>query len=333
MAVGSGLGGQLSIKAETVFGTYVAPDKHLVGYLKGSPRFEPNRTQGGGLYAGEAAVRGARYVETTRSASGSITVEVSRKQAGIILAHMLGSSSSPVQQAASIAYLQTHTLNADQLGKSLTIQVGVPQTDGSVRAYTFLGSKIQKATFSCGVDEILTCDVEVDCRDLTEAQTLVTASYPTGAEPFHFKEMAVKLGTYASEASVTGVRKATLVIERPLKTDRFYAGAAGLKAEQITNGAVTISGTLEVDFVDKALFVDRFIANTSTSMVLEWVGPIIVSTYAYAFRFKLPQVFFTGDTPVLEGADVVNMSIPFEAKYDGTNAAVIAEYMSTDVTV
>lgn len=333
MAVGSGLGGQLGVKAETTFGTYVAPDRFLVGHLKGNPKFTPNRTQGGGLYAGEAAVRGARYVETTRSASGTITVEISRKQAGIILAHLLGSSSTPVQQAATTAYLQTHTLAADQLGKSLTIQVGIPQTDGTVKAYTFLGSKIQKATFQCGVDDILTCDVDVDCRDLTEAQPLAAASYPTGSEPFHFLQMAVKTGTFGAEAAVTGVRKVTIVIERPLKDDRYYAGASGLKGEQITNGPVSVTGTLEMDFVDKTLFIDKFVSNTSTSMVVEWVGPIIASTFAYAFRFKLPQTFFTGDTPMLDGPDVVNVKVPFESKYDGTNAAVIAEYMSTDITV
>lgn len=333
MAVGSGLGGQLGIKAETTFGTYVAPDRFLVGHLKGNPKFKPNRTQGGGLYAGEAVQRGSRYVETTRSAEGTITVEISRKQAGLIIAHLLGSSATPVQQAATTAYLQTHAVAADQLGKSLTIQVGIPQTDGTVKAYTFLGSKIQKATFECGVDDILTCDVDVDCRDLTEVQTLVAASYPTGSEPFHFQQMTVKTGTFGAETAVSGVRKFALTIERPLKDDRYYAGAAGLKAEQVTSGPVKITGSLDTDFVDKTIFIDKFVSNTSTSLVVEWVGPIIASTYAYAFRFKLPQTFFTGDSPMLDGADIVNMSIPFECKYDGTNAAVIAEYMSTDVTV
>jgi hypothetical protein len=333
MAVGSGLAGQLGLKAETTYGTYVAPDRFLVGYLRGAPKFAPTRVQGGGLYAGEAAVRGERYVETTRQGTCTFTFEVSKKQAGIILAHLLGSSTTPVVQGATIAYLQTHTLAADQLGKSMTFQVGIPDTSGTVRPYSFLGGKIQKATFACGVDEILTCDVDVDFRDLTEAQTIVAASYPTGAIPFHFKEMAVKLGTYNSEVSVTGVRKVTLTIDRPLKDDRFYAGAAGLKAEPITNGPVAISGSLDIDYVDKTLFVDRFVANTATSMVLEWVGPIIASSFNNTIRFKLPQTFFTGDSPDLDGADVVSLSIPFEAKYDGTNAAVIAEYMSTETSV
>lgn len=330
MAVGSGLAAQLGVSAESTFGTYVAPARFLVGWLKGNPKFSPTRVQGGGLYAGEAVSRGDRYVETTRQATGTFTFEVSRRQAGLLIAHLLGSSSSAVQQGGSAAYLQTHALAADQLGKSLTMQVGIPDVTGTVRPYTFLGSKIQKATFSCGVDEILTCDIDVDCRDLTEAQSLAAASFPTGAQPFTFKEMGIKLGTFGAEAAVQGVRKVTLTIDRPLKADRFYAGNAGLKSEQITNGPVMVTGSIETDFQTKGDFVDRFVANTSTSMVLEWIGPIIASTFAYTTRFRMPQVFFTGETPEVGGPDVVGATIPFEAKFDGTNNALTAEYMSTD---
>lgn len=332
MAVGSGLAGQLSIKAETTFGTYAAPDRHIVGWLKGNPTLKPNRVQGGGLYAGEVGERADRYVETHREASGTIEVEISRKQAGLIFNQLLGGTASVVQQGATSAWLQTHTAQADVAGKSLTIMVGVPQADGTVRAYTFLGSKITKATFSCGVGELLTCSVEVDCRDLTEAQTLVAASYPTGAEPFSFKELTVKTGTFASEASVTGIKKVTIEIERPVNTERQYAGAGGLKADQTTNGPMKVSGTLETDFVDKTKFVDLFIANSSTSLVVEWVGPIIASTFANTVRFKLPHTFFTDGTPEVDGPDVVSVNIPFESKL-GANGFCTVEYMSTDTAI
>lgn len=337
MAAGSGIAAQLGIKAESVFGTYAAPDRFLIGWLKGNPQFKPNRVQGGGLYAGEAMPRADRFLETTRQGSGTVTIEVSRKQFGIILAHLLGSSTSPVQQGATIAYLQTHTVAADQAGKYLTIQAGVPQTDGTVKAYTFLGCKIQKATFSCGVDETLTADLEFDCRDMTEAQTLAAASFTAGAStaPFTFKDMNVKVGTFASETVVQGVRKVTFTIERPLKTDRQYAGNAGLKSEPLTNGAVVASGTLDTDYVDKTVFVDKFVANTQTSMVLEWQveSPVIVASNKYALRFKLPGTFFTGDTPVVDGPEVVGVPVPFECKLDATNGGLIAEYMSVDTAV
>lgn len=330
MAVGSGLAAQLGIGVESPYGTYAAPSRFLVGWLKGTPKFNPNRVQGGGMYAGEFVARGDRYVETTRQGSGTFTFEVSRRQAGLLIAHLFGSSAAAVQQGATAAWLQTHALAADQLGKSLTLQVGVPDTGGTVRPYSFLGNKIQKAVFSCGVDEILTCDIDVDFRDLTEAQALAAASFPLGAGPQHFREMGVKLGTFGAEAAVTGVRKVSVSIERPLKTDRFYAGGAGLKQEPITNGPVKVTGTLETDYATKGDFVDRFVANTSTAMVLEWVGPIIASTFAYTTRFKMPQVFFTGETPDVDGPDVVGVKVPFEAKFDGTNNALTAEYMSTD---
>lgn len=332
MAVGSGLAGQLSIKAETTFGTYIAPDRHVVGWLKGNPTLKPNRVQGGGLYAGEVAERADRYVETHREAQGTMEIEISWKQAGLIFNQLLGGTPTVVQQGATAAYLQTHTAQADVLGKSLTIMVGVPQADGTVKPYTFLGSKITKATFTCGVGELLTCSVEVDARDLTEAQALVAASYPTGATPFSFKDLAVKTGTFSSEVSVTGVNKVTIEVERPVDSERQYAGAGGLKADQTTNGPVKVTGTIETDYVDKTKFVDLFIANTQTSLVLEWVGPIIASSFPYTVRFKLPHTFFTGDTPVVDGPNVVQVGVPFESKL-GANGFCVVEYMSTDTAI
>jgi hypothetical protein len=41
-------------------------------------------------------------------------------------------------------------------------------------------------------------------------------------------------------------------------------------------------------------------------------------------------VFFDGDTPVVEGPDVVSGSFPFTAQLDGTNALVTCDYMSVD---
>jgi hypothetical protein len=46
---------------------------------------------------------------------------------GLLLQALMGTTVTPVQQVATAAYLQTHTL-ADTAGKSLTIQKGVPLT-------------------------------------------------------------------------------------------------------------------------------------------------------------------------------------------------------------
>jgi hypothetical protein len=147
--------------------------------------------------------------------------------------------------------------------------------------------------------------------------------------------MNVKLGaTYGSENAVTGVRKASFKIDRGQATDRFYAGASGLKAEPLMNARPGLTGSLDVDFVDKTVFADRFAADTQTALVLEWVGPTaIASTYFPTFRLKFPAVKFDDGTPTVDSLGVVQTTFNFQVLSDDVNPVVTCEYMSTDATL
>jgi hypothetical protein len=241
----------------------------------------------------------------------------------------MGTTVTPVQQAATAAYLQTHTL-ADVAGKSLTIQKGVPLTTGTVVDKTFLGCKVVGAEFSCGVGEMLTSSWEIDAKSVDESQTLAAASYSNMA-PFGFHQLAVKTGTFGSETALDGVRKVSVKVERPQATDRFYAGQSGTKKEPISNDLVKITGSLEMDYVATTVD-DLHTSDGATSCVIEWVGPLIASTYYETFRIKLPAIRIDDAPPTVEGFDVIRPTFAFTALYDGTNQVAI-EYMSTDVTL
>lgn len=331
MAIGSGLGASLGFAPEVTYGTYVAPTRWLES---SSPalRKVKNTMQGGAMAAGRYARAGRQRNVTTKGATGSIGMEVYSKGMGLLLNTLMGGTATVTQQGATAAYLQSHPVG-DPYGKMLSIQSGVPDLGGTVRPYTFLGSKITSMEFACGVDENLTVSMEVDARDVTEAETLAAPSYATGVNVFHFAQMAVKLGTYGAEASVDGVRKLTLRISRPMRTDRYYAGGAGLKSQPVLNDYLDISGTVEVDYLTKADFADRFASDSSTALVWEFVGPLIASTFYETFRIKVPMIFFDGDTPAVNGPDIVTGSFPFVGRYDLTNNPATIEYMSTDTAI
>lgn len=330
MAIGSGLGSSVGVVAETTYGTYVAPSRFFA-----ARSFNVKKMQTTAPISGVAAGRPASpdEVVTTTAASGQLQTDVLRKDFGLLLAHLMGSSSTPVQQAATTAYLQTHVL-ADNFGKSLTLQGGFPNAAGTVVPKTATGCKITQAEFSCGVDGLVQATFDFDAKSYTEAQSLAAPSYTASNMPFHFGEMSVKLGTYASEASVTGVRTANLTISRPQDVGRFYAGTLGTKAEPVWNEFAVVSGTLEVDNVTPADFHDRFVNHTSTSMILEWVGSTaIASTYYPTLRFTMPKVYFGDGLFEVSGPEVLKGSIPFTAFYDTTNGLVSASYMSTDTAI
>jgi len=328
MAIGSGLGAQLGIAAESSYGTFVAPTK-FIEFTKESLALKKTTAQSAGIAAGRLLPLSARRVLTRKEASGSFDIEVVNKSMGLILQSLMGTTVTPVQQGATAAYLQTHTL-ASVAGKSLTIQKGVPLTTGTVTDKTFIGCKITSGEFACEVGGMLTGTFEVDGKDCDEAQTLASASYPS-MSPFHFGQLTVKSGSFGSESALDGIRKVSVKVERPQDVERFYAGQAGLKKEPIENDQVRITGTLDSDYVATTLD-DLHTSDGATSLVLEWVGPLIASTFFETFRITLPAIRLDEGPPIVDGFGVVKPTFNFTGLYDGTNLPKI-EYISTDTTV
>lgn len=334
MAIGSGLAASIGFAAESTYGTYVAPTRFLE-FNKEDLKKTKTTVQGGGLAAGRYAQLGSRRVLALAAGEGGITCDVPNKKFGLLIAHLLGSTATPVQQAATTAFLQTHELG-DNAGMYLTCQKGVPDTGGTVRPYSFVGGKVTGATFSCALNGMLMADLDFDFKDVSEAESLAAPSYTTGTAPFHGGQMVVKVGTYGAEAEITGIKKTTVKFERPMADSRYYAQSTGFpatKLEPIMNDYIKITGSLDADYVTKADLADRFASDSSTSLVIEWIGPTIETTYKETFRIRLPLVFLNGETPTVDGPDIVSNSFPFVAQHDGTNAPITIEYQSTDTSI
>lgn len=334
MAVGSGLGSQFGFSAESTWGTRVAPTKFLRAKSYSLNR-DANRVQGEGMQSGVLGSLGAHFVETTEAGSGSVAFDVPPVGIGLLLQALTGGTSTSAQQAATTAYLQTHTLGDPM--SSLTVQIGVPYRGGTVYCEELQGAKVASAEFSCEVGGILGATFNFDAKKWDNSQTLATASY--GAQPalplFHGKHMSVKTGTFGSETAVNGmVRSVSCNWTNAVDTEDYTAGSTGLKSEQIRNGMVEITGTITSDWVTgaKTTFEDLAVANTSTSLVLQWEGPVIASTYKWALAITLPGVFFDGENPAIAGPDVVTVDYGYTWKYDGTNLPKIT-LMTTDTAL
>ncbi|MFE5090601.1 phage tail tube protein [Streptomyces sp. NPDC056638] len=328
MAIGSGLGAQIGIAAEATYGAFVAPTK-FIEFTKEGLQLKKTTAQSAGIAAGRLLPLSSRRVVTQRQASGSLDMEVTTKGMGVLLQTLMGTSVTPVKQATSDAYLQTHVL-ADTAGKSLTIQKGVPLTTGTVTRKNFVGCKIVSAEFSCEVGGMLTASFEIDSKDCQETSVLATASYPTMA-PFHFGQMALKTGVFGAEVDRAGIRKVSIKVERGMATERFYAGQSGTKAEPISNDQVKVSGSIEMDYVDTILD-DLHTSDAATSLVWAFTGAEIAPTYAESIAFNLPAIRFDEAPPTVDGFDVVKPTLSFTGLYDGTNPLSIT-YMSTDITL
>jgi hypothetical protein len=86
-----------------------------------------------------------------------------------------------------------------------------------------------------------------------------------------------------------------------------------------------------MDYVSTTLD-DLHTSDAATSLVVEFVGPLIASTFYETFRITLPAIKVDEAPPTIEGFDVVKPSYQFTGLYDGTNQPSIV-YMSTDTAV
>ena len=330
MAVGSGIGSQLSVGEETTFGTAATLNRH-VPVKSFKVALEAEDMEIAGLAAGRAAA--FDNIRTTRAGVAEVEMPAWNRGLGVYLRQIFGGTVAPVQQAATTAYLQSLVLT-DPRGRMLSIQGGLPDTGGTARPYTALGAKCTGLEISCAKGEIATLKWEFASRDISEATGLATASYTSPISVFNWSQLGVKLGTFGSEATVQGVRGFSLKLSRPLDLDgSFYAGNAGLRSEPNWNAHMEVSGTIDIDYVTKADFVDRYLANTSTAMVIEFVGPIIASTFAETLRFRVPKAFFGGEIPAVPDNGVLKASVPFMGRLDLTNGLVTCDYMSLDTTI
>jgi hypothetical protein len=333
VAIGSGIGSQFGLAPEVTFGTYVAPTR-FYEMSKASVSKVKNTTDWDGLAAGRLTNRADGRVVTTKGATVSISDLVcTNRDMGLLFNLIFGGAVTPAAQGTSpIAYMDTFPL-VDTAGKMATCQSGVPLLGGSVIAQSALGCKVIGAEFSCGVDDLLTVSVDMDGRDVTEAQTLAAASYGTPRKPFHFAQMGVKIGaTVGGVAAVGGVRKVSVKFDRSLKVDQFYANNAGLKDQPTTNDKVKIVGTLDVDYKVAADFADRFRDDTQFSLVWEFIGAQINTLPSLeTFRITIPAAFLDGDTPGVDGPDVVQTSFPFTTYDDlATGYPAKLEYLTAD---
>lgn len=299
MSIGSGIGSQLGIATESAFNTPATVSTFLE-FTSESINYNKNISVGMGLRAGGMLARASRRVVTTTDASGDITLDIPTKGFGLLLAHAMG---------GTIQTSGTYTLG-DVAGKSMTLQVGVPQYNGTVVPKTVSGAKVSSWEISATEGAIATARFSIDAASLSTSVALATASYPSNTSVFHFAQGSITIDGVA----VANIKEFTLGCDNVLKTDRFNFGAAGTKSEQVINGFRKVTGSLSTEFTDTTLF-DKFKSDASTAIVLTFAG-----AGGAALTITVTAAKFDGDAPQVGGPEAVDVAFSFEA-YDNDVAA------------
>lgn len=321
MAIRSGIAGQLGAATETTFGTFAAPS--------GTNWFEPvseslvlsiDRIESKGLRQNARVLRTDRWSPGKRGVAGDIQMEVLSAGMGFWFRHMLGNATALADGAG---FHNTYTLG-DPYGTSFSVQVGRPDTGGTIRAFSYSGCKVVNWDLSNAVDQVLDLKVGIDGRDESTSQALGTPSFPApagGTELFYFTEGVITVG-----GASYNIHDWSLSGAMNQKTDRYFINGSGLKNEQIINAYSDLGGTVNAEFTDLTGYT-LFTGGTLADIVLTYTG---LKTYDSG-KFNRVVITakncrFDGTTPNLNGMDVISQALPFKLRYDGTNTPITIDY-------
>lgn len=329
MAHGSGLDAQLGIGNETTYGTRVAPTTFLPfeseslsltqEYIANQPLMSGVMVQPQGL-----------HTASTRSVEGSIEMLYFDRGMGKILNLLTGSSVTPATPSgATNARTQTFPIGlTSPVGKSLSVQVGRPDTTGTVRPFDYIGTKISEASIAVESGGAGTLSLNVDARDEKTDQSLATPTYSANAKPYGFQSWSLSIGGNAA----ANVRSLTITIPLNMATDRYHLGNSGVKDEPLVNAQseITVAATLEFQSMADH---NRFRNESVVALVATATGALIESSLYYKSEITIPAAKQVSSGPAVGGPDLVTSDVEFRALWDGTNAPLTIVNTNTDTSL
>jgi hypothetical protein len=265
---------------------------------------------------------------------------------GLLWKHALGSAISAPTLIATTAYSQIHT-PGPRTGFGLSMQVGRPQTNGTVQPFTYRGTKITQWDFSCTDNAIAQFKLTTNSWQQDTAAALGAAAFTAGAGVFDFADASTfTLGGTATTTSGTtsiasGTQLSTLVTgititgKTPMNDQRYGLGNAGVKKEQIENGIPDITMVLDGEFTLRTEIYDLLVANTPTPLQLDFAHGNAGSSNAFRLSFIFPAVRVKTAPINVSGPDIIKQQITLEAYDDGSgsNPVIQVKLVSTDTVL
>jgi hypothetical protein len=372
-AVGSGLSAQLiyadeqansgsyGVAQALTYGTYGWPLEIKSETLE----LQKTTVQGQGLHAGGRYGRTARRVLTNYAIAGGIVLDLPTRYIGRLLTHMVGSfgytALGPTELSTTGVYKSVHWPKSPYLqGHSLTIQKGVPTSDGTVEPFTYTGCKLSDWEISVatgalcqltltvmGRNELAGASTQGDSLNGSVPSLATFSTAPTSGAAlsvFHFREATIFSGgtptVTSNVVSLVGatalghVRSASVKQSVSLDSSRYYVGGNGFRDEPIENGLAAITGQLVTEWLSGEALYEAFQTDTTTSLQITLTGPAVGTSGSNTelLDIIIPNIKLEGESPKVSGPQVVTTSNNFTGLDDETTTPIQIVYQSEDST-
>lgn len=315
---------RFGIALETTYDTRVAPARFLPLTNMGIS-YQYGRYFSQALGLGRWTRAGA---VVTQGGSGPLEGEVPTTGFGYLLNGLHSNTVTPVQQASTTAYLQTHTLDTP-ITKSYSIQVQMPPRDSSTLVpIDYTGVTFGGVTFNWAQAGVLTYSIDTVARSIDTAQSLATYTPPAAWDMLTYMGGSLTIGGVAV-ADLIG--DGSLAIGTTLRDDARALGGNGKIVKPVETDKPTATISTSADFNDLT-HINRVTSNTIADVVLKFEGATIASTYKYALTVTIPDMVFTSPVPAVGDPGVVNQPITMESA-SSTGDPVVITYMTTGSTL
>lgn len=293
----SGIAASYGFKLESAVGTPITVDTHLPLISESIKRTEAF-TESAGILAGRRLMQSSQWNSGNITTGGDVQTELYTTSIRSLLTAMMGT-----ETGGTLTYTYTP---ADLYGDSLTVQIGRPDTAGTINPFTYPGMKVASWEIACAAGEIATMGLTfMGCiADEGTATALVAPTYAAGLRPIKFSgaNIVVAGGTLAT------VKQFTLSGDNKLE-ERRYLGSQ-FSSEPIESDLRSYTGSIQAQF-DSLTAYQRYINHTEATLVATLAnGTSVVKVTA--------NVRFDGETPNVGGRAVLEQSLPFTVIAPGT---------------
>lgn len=324
---------QFMLGEESTYGTVAAQTRGF--RFSGALAITPQRVESEMLRPGQNVARSDAWHPTPPRVAGQFSFDIFTKGFGVLFKHMLGNvvTTGP---SADGAYTHTFTMpSAGLLGKSLTVQEGLPlHPSGTVQAITGSGGKVTDWTIGNSVGNTLALALGMDFQKITKNEVLTAASEPSNLDLFTWAGGSVSLGGSAYCVDEIEIScNNNLDVER----DKICTSAAGYKAEPTPAGKIEPTFSIGADFDSMAQY-DRAVSLTRAGAVATisaaWTGPNVIGGTTYpSVTVSVPVGRWDewSAEPDTSGGGI-KQAFSGVVRSDGTNSPVTIVYVSADST-
>ena len=319
MAIRSGLAAQLGLGVESTWGT-AATVNRFFEFTSEDLKLEVERLESAGLRAGNRVLRSDRFVVGTKAVSGSVSLDMTAENSGLLFKHALGKVTTTTLSGSA----KQHLCEVDDpYSLGFTMEVGRPGNDGTVRAFQYTGMKVSNFTLSSSTNELLTGEFSFVGKDESTAGSLTAASYPASQELLSFVGATITVDGSAYEAKEFSVE-----VDNGLDAERYILGSQTIN-QPVAAGMMEITGSVTAEFKDLTAY-NRFVNATTCALKATWEGTAITGTYKRKIEVNMPVVRWDGETPAVGGPEIVDQPLNYKALYNGTDSPISVTVVNTD---